>query len=154
MAHANQQWFRLSWNRLCQDSVIVTDTHTESEAFSGEANHGNDNELKVHCFDSACFAKGWFQYLDAIRVEFGGCLIGLEKKCWAVRKKQKKDNRIIKVFLTSAGEEKQSQLEDKIDKLGSLIEKETDPFDRSELLEYLWSAHWTISKLLLKNKIV
>tara|TARA_B100002049_G_C16036780_1_gene357045 strand:- start:603 stop:1025 length:423 start_codon:yes stop_codon:yes gene_type:complete len=78
-------------------------------------------------------------------------IIGLEKKGWVVRKKQKKDNRIIKVFLTSAGEEKQSQLEDKIDKLGSLVEKETDPFDRSELLEYLWSAHWTISKLLLKN---
>ena len=78
-------------------------------------------------------------------------IIGLEKKGWAVRKKQKKDNRIIKVFLTSAGEEKQSQLEDKIDKLGSLVEKETDPLDRSELLEYLWSAHWTISKLLLKN---
>ena len=78
-------------------------------------------------------------------------IIGLEKRGWAVRKKQQKDNRIIKVFLTSAGEEKQSQLEDKIDKLGSLIEKETDPFDRSELLEYLWSAHWTISKLLLKN---
>ena len=67
-------------------------------------------------------------------------IIGLEKKGWAVRKKQQKDNRIIKVFL-----------EDKIDKLGSLVEKETDPFDRSELLEYLWSAHWTISKLLLKN---
>ena len=78
-------------------------------------------------------------------------IIGLEKKGWAVRKKQQKDNRIIKVFLTSVGEEKQSQLEDKIDKLGSLVEKGTDPFDRSELLEYLWSAHWTISKLLLKN---
>ena len=78
-------------------------------------------------------------------------IIGLEKKGWVVRKKQKKDNRIIKVFLTLVGEEKQSQLEDKIDKLGSLIENETDPFDRSELLEYLWSAHWTISKLLLKN---
>ena len=78
-------------------------------------------------------------------------IIGLEKRGWAVRKKQKKDNRIIKVFLTSAGEEKQSQLEDKIDKLGSLVEKETDPLDRSELLEYLWSAHWTISKLLLKD---
>ena len=78
-------------------------------------------------------------------------IIGLEKKGWAVRKKQKKDNRIIKVFLTSAGEEKRSELEDKIDKLGSLVEKETDPFDRSELLEYLWSVHWTISKLLLKN---
>ena len=78
-------------------------------------------------------------------------IIGLEKKGWAVRKKQKKDNRIIKVFLTSAGEEKRSELEDKIDKLGSLVEKETDPLDRSELLEYLWSAHWTISKLLLKD---
>ena len=78
-------------------------------------------------------------------------IIGLEKKDWAVRKKQKKDNRIIKVFLTSVGEKKQSQLEDKIDKLGSLVEKETDPLDRSELLEYLWSAHWTISKLLLKD---
>ena len=78
-------------------------------------------------------------------------IIGLEKKGWAVRKKQQKDNRIIKVFLTSAGEEKQSQLEDKIDKLGSLVEKGIDSLDRSELLEYLWSAHWTISKLLLKN---
>ena len=78
-------------------------------------------------------------------------IIGLEKKGWAVRKKQQKDNRIIKVFLTSAGEEKQSQLEDKIDKLGTLVEKGIDPFDRSELLDYLWSAHWTISKLLLKN---
>jgi hypothetical protein len=58
------------------------------------------------------------------------------------------------VFLTSAGEKKQSELEDKIDKLGLLVEKETDQIDRSELLEYLWSTHWTISKLLLKNKIV
>ena len=82
-------------------------------------------------------------------------IIGLEKKAWVIRKKQQqKDNRVIMVFLTSAGEKKQSELEDKIDKLGLLVEKETDQFNRSELLEYLWSAHWTISKLLLKNKIV
>ena len=79
-------------------------------------------------------------------------IIGLEKKAWVIRKKQQqKDNRIIMVFLTSAGEKKQSQLEDKIDKLVLLVEKEPDQFDRSELLEYLWSTHWTISKLLLKN---
>ena len=79
-------------------------------------------------------------------------IIGLEKKAWVIRKKQQqKDNRVIMVFLTSAGEKKQSELEDKIDKLGLLVEKETDQFDRSELLEYLWSTHWTISKLLLKN---
>jgi len=81
-------------------------------------------------------------------------IIGLEKKDWAIRKKQQqKDNRVIMVFLTLIGEKKQSELEDKIDKLGLLVEKETDQFDRSELLEYLWSTHWTISKLLLKNKI-
>ena len=82
-------------------------------------------------------------------------IIGLEKKAWAIRKKQQQqDNRVIMVFLTSAGEKKQSELEDKIDKLGLLVEKETNQIDRSELLEYLWSTHWTISKLLLKNKIV
>ena len=78
-------------------------------------------------------------------------IIGLEKKDWAVRKKQQEDNRVVMVFLTSSGQGKQSQLEEKINKLGLLFEKEIDSFDHSELLEHLWSAHWAVSKLLLKN---
>tara|TARA_Y100000590_G_scaffold129451_1_gene147993 strand:- start:2229 stop:2651 length:423 start_codon:yes stop_codon:yes gene_type:complete len=78
-------------------------------------------------------------------------IIGLEKKGWLIRKKHQNDNRIIKVFLTSDGERKQLQLEKKIDELGLLIENETDPFLRSELLEHLCSLHWTLSTFMLKK---
>tara|TARA_Y100000590_G_scaffold465945_1_gene639754 strand:+ start:641 stop:1063 length:423 start_codon:yes stop_codon:yes gene_type:complete len=78
-------------------------------------------------------------------------IIGLEKKGWLIRKKYHNDNRIIKVFLTSDGERKQLQLENKIDDLGLLVENATDPLHRSELLELLCSLHWTLSTLMLKK---
>jgi len=78
-------------------------------------------------------------------------IIGLEKKGWVIRKKSNKDNRVIIVFLSAEGEEKKTQLERKIDTLGLSVEKEIGTFERSDLLELLWSTHWAISKLLLKK---
>ena len=53
------------------------------------------------------------------------------------------------------GDEIQTQLEQQFDSLGAAIEKEVDPLDRNEMIEYVSSLHWILSKLILKNdKIV
>ena len=78
-------------------------------------------------------------------------VIGLEKKGWVKRKKSSKDNRVIMVFISELGEEIKTQLEKRIDTLGLSVEKEIEYFQRSDLLELLWSTHWAISKLLLKK---
>jgi hypothetical protein len=59
------------------------------------------------------------------------------------------------VFLTIDGDEIQAGLEQQFDKLGSVIEKEVDPLDRNEMIEYISSLHWILSKIILRdNKIV
>ena len=82
-------------------------------------------------------------------------VMGLEKKGWVNRRTANYDKRVIQVALTQDGDEIQTQLERQFDSLGAAIEKEVDPLDRNEMIEYVSSLHWILSKLILKNdKIV
>ena len=79
-------------------------------------------------------------------------IIGLEKKGWVERMPSRYDKRVIEVFLTDGGDEIQAELDTQFDKLGVAIEKEVDPLDRNEVIEYVSSLHWILSKLILKNE--
>ena len=82
-------------------------------------------------------------------------VIGLEKKGWTIRKTPLHDKRVIQVFLTEQGGKVQSQLEKKFEKIGAAIEKEVNPLDRHETIEYVSSLHWILLKIILNNdKIV
>ena len=82
-------------------------------------------------------------------------VMGLEKKGWVNRRSANYDKRVIQVTLTKDGDEIQIQLEQQFDSLGAAIEREVDPLDRNEMIEYVSSLHWILSKLILKNdKIV
>ena len=82
-------------------------------------------------------------------------VIGLEKKGWTIRKTPLHDKRVIQVFLTEQGGKVQSQLEKQFEKIGAAIEKEINPLDRHETIEYVSSLHWILSKIILNNnKIV
>ena len=82
-------------------------------------------------------------------------VMGLEKKGWVNRRSANYDKRVIQVTLTKDGDEIQIQLEQQFDSIGAAIEKEVDPLDRNEMIEYVSSLHWILSKLILKNhKIV
>ena len=82
-------------------------------------------------------------------------VMGLEKKGWVNRRSANYDKRVIQVSLTQDGDEIQAQLEQQFDSLGAAIEREVDPLDRNEMIEYISSLHWILSKLILKNdKIV
>ena len=82
-------------------------------------------------------------------------VMGLEKKGRVNRRTANYDKRVIQVALTQDGDEIQTQLEQQFDSLGAAIEKEVDPLDRNEMIEYVSSLHWILSKLILKNdKIV
>ena len=82
-------------------------------------------------------------------------VIGLEKKGWTIRKTPLHDKRVIQVFLTEQGDKVQSQLEKQFEKIGAAIEKEVNPLDRHETIEYVSSLHWILLKIILNNdKIV
>ena len=82
-------------------------------------------------------------------------VMGLEKKGWVNRRSANYDKRVIQVALTQEGDKIQTQLEQQFDLLGAAIEREVDPLDRNEMIEYVSSLHWILSKLILKNdKIV
>ena len=82
-------------------------------------------------------------------------IIGLEKKGWVYRQSSEYDKRIIKVYVTDLGISIQEDLEDQIERIGVAIEKEVDPLDRNEMIEFVSSLHWVLSKLIMKNsKIV
>jgi DNA-binding MarR family transcriptional regulator len=82
-------------------------------------------------------------------------VMGLEKKGWVNRRSANYDKRVIQVALTQEGDKIQTQLEQQFDLLGAAIEREVDPLDRNEMIEYVSSLHWILSKLILQNdKIV
>ena len=82
-------------------------------------------------------------------------VMGLEKKGWVNRRSANYDKRVIQVALTQEGDKIQTQLEQQFDLLGAAIEREVDPLDRNEMIEYVSSLHWVLSKLILKkDKIV
>ena len=79
-------------------------------------------------------------------------VIGLEKQGWVIRKTPLHDKRVIQVFLTKQGYKVQSKLEKQFEKIGAVIEKEVNPFDRHEMIEYLSSLHWILLKIILNNE--
>ena len=82
-------------------------------------------------------------------------VIGLEKQGWVIRKTPLHDKRVIQVFLTEQGDIVQNKLEKKFERIGAAIEKEVNPLDRLEIIEYVSSLHWILSKIILNNnKIV
>ena len=82
-------------------------------------------------------------------------VIGLEKKGWTIRNTPLHDKRVIQVFLTEQGDKVQSELEKQFEKIGTAIEKEVNPLDRHETIEYVSSLHWILLKIILNNnKIV
>ena len=82
-------------------------------------------------------------------------VIGLEKQGWVIRKTPLYDKRVIQVFLTEQGDIVQNKLEKKFERIGAVIEKEVNPLDRHEIIEYVSSLHWILSKIILNNnKIV
>ena len=78
-------------------------------------------------------------------------IIGLEKKGWVKRIRSKVDSRVVNVFFTQKGEAFQKEIEEQIDKLGSLFERGLDSNQKTELNDQLSSIHWLISKLELEN---
>ncbi|MBH90525.1 MAG: hypothetical protein CMG67_00210, partial [Candidatus Marinimicrobia bacterium] len=78
-------------------------------------------------------------------------IIGLEKKGWVKRIRSEVDSRVVNVFFTQKGEAFQKEIEDHIDKLGSLFERGLDSNQKTELNDQLSSIHWLISKLELEN---
>ena len=78
-------------------------------------------------------------------------IIGLEKKGWVKRIRSEVDSRVVNVFFTQKGEAFQKEIEDQIDKLGSLFERGLDSNQKTEFNDQLSSIHWLISKLELEN---
>ena len=78
-------------------------------------------------------------------------IIGLEKKGWVKRIRSEVDSRVVNVSFTQKGETFQKEIEDQIDKLGSLFERGLDSNQKTELNDQLSSIHWLISKLELEN---
>lgn len=79
-------------------------------------------------------------------------VMGLEKKGWVKRNQSRHDKRVIRVSLTDEGDGIQTQLEAQFDKLGTVIEMEVDPLDRNEMIEFVSSLHWILSKLILRDE--
>jgi DNA-binding MarR family transcriptional regulator len=79
-------------------------------------------------------------------------VMGLEKKGWVERNPSHHDKRVIQVSLTDEGDGIQTQLEAQFDKLGTVIEMEVNPLDRNEMIEFVSSLHWILSKLILRDE--
>ena len=78
-------------------------------------------------------------------------VIRLEKQGWVIRKTPLHDKRVIQVFLTEQGYEVQGKLEKQFEKIGAVIEREINPLDRHEMIEYISSLHWILLKIILNN---
>ena len=79
-------------------------------------------------------------------------VMGLEKKGWVERNPSRHDKRVIQVSLTDEGDGIQTQLEAQFDKLGTVIEMEVNQLDRNEMIEFVSSLHWILSKLILRDE--
>jgi DNA-binding MarR family transcriptional regulator len=78
-------------------------------------------------------------------------VIRLENKFWVERKKSRRDQRAVKVFLTNKGVKVQQNIEKKIDKIGKKINLEVNEVEKEALLNSLSSFQWRLKKLFLKK---
>jgi len=76
---------------------------------------------------------------------------GLENKELVKRIKSDIDKRVIQVLLTGKGKSLRERLEQKLDEIGCLIEKNIDPKSIKIKEELLLNLNWEISKVLLNN---
>ena len=78
-------------------------------------------------------------------------VIRLENKFWVERKKSRRDQRAVKVFLTNKGVKVQQNIEKKIDKIGKKLNLEVNEVEKEALLNSLSSFQWGLKKLFLKK---
>jgi len=78
-------------------------------------------------------------------------VIRLENKLWVERKKSRRDQRAVKVFLTNKGVNIQQIIEKKIDNIGEKFNLEFNEKDKETLFNSLLSFQWTLKKLFLKK---
>ena len=75
----------------------------------------------------------------------------LEDKTWVERKKSRRDQRAVKVFLTNKGVKVQQNIEKKIEKIGEKINLAVNNDDKESFLNSLSSFQWILRKLFLKR---
>ena len=78
-------------------------------------------------------------------------VIRLENKFWVERKKSRRDQRAVKVFLTNKGVKVQQDIEKKIDEIGKKLNLEVNEVEKEALLNSLSSFQWGLKKLFLKK---
>ena len=75
---------------------------------------------------------------------------GLETKGLVRRARDKFDNRIIKIFLTSRGRKIYTSIEFELEKIGNKIENQNNLKSKEELAELGISLNWAIIRFLNK----
>ena len=78
-------------------------------------------------------------------------VIRLENKLWVERKKSRRDQRSVIVFLTKKGVKVQQNIEKEIDKIGKKINLDINEVEKEALLNSLSSFQWRLKKLFLKK---
>ena len=78
-------------------------------------------------------------------------VIRLENKLWVERKKSRRDQRAVKVFLTNKGAKVQQNIEKKIDGIGEKLTLDINDDDKESLFNSLSSFQWTLKKIFLKK---
>jgi len=78
-------------------------------------------------------------------------VLGLEKKGWVQRKKNKSDNRVVIVYLTDSGKAVQKELENQFDKFGEEIKSQI-PIEESDLIfNSLNTLNWVLTKVKMET---
>ena len=78
-------------------------------------------------------------------------VLGLEKKGWVARKKNKSDNRIVVVYLTDSGKAVQKELENQFDKFGEEIKNQI-PIEQSDsIFNSLNTLNWVLTKVKMET---
>tara|TARA_B100000073_G_scaffold55626_1_gene41168 strand:+ start:327 stop:770 length:444 start_codon:yes stop_codon:yes gene_type:complete len=78
-------------------------------------------------------------------------VLGLEKKGWVARKKNKSDNRVVVVYLTGRGKAVQKELENQFDKFGEEIKNQI-PIEQSDsIFNSLNTLNWVLTKVKMET---
>ena len=78
-------------------------------------------------------------------------VLGLEKKGWVARKKNKSDNRVVVVYLTDNGKAVQKELENQFDKFGEEIKNQI-PIEQSDsIFNSLNTLNWVLTKVKMET---
>ena len=78
-------------------------------------------------------------------------VIRLENKLWVERKKSRRDQRSVIVFLTKKGVKVQQNIEKEIDKIGKKLNLDINEVEKEALLNSLSSFQWRLKKIFIKK---